>query len=407
MELQELISKIMQKSELSGEEVLHNIKMKQKEFQDLIDENAAAKLIAKELELGIPEEELVTEFNSIADIQFSKPSEASLVARIMNINSPKAFETERKKGRVCNIEIADGTGKGLLVLWDEDVRWMEKNSLERDDVLLIKNAQVKTYNPLELNSTLLTELIPFRPQEFANSKHYGPLPQQPARITNVKSIREGEIVDMFARVLQIAEMREFARENKVGKVLNLLISDGEGMQIPLVLWDYNADYANKWLKIGDAIKVENAIVKKAPAGLELQLNWASHLIAEPKVHNLRNEEELLRETLPSVKLLDLKTGNRGIVKATVSKIDKAEMRNGELYVQAELNDEINIPVIFSGRRALEILQLRNLPKLPIELLLKLKEEYIKGKRVTLVVSKEKDRTGTVAKYYCEHVMHFI
>ena len=77
-----------------------------------------------------------------------------------------------------------------------------------------------------------------------------------------------------------------------------------------------------------------------------------------------------------------------------------------LSVQAELRDEINVLVNFSGRQALEILQLRSIPALPLDLMLKLKEEYIKGKRVSLVARKEKDKTGRVAKFYCEHILHF-
>ena len=149
-----------------------------------------------------------------------------------------------------------------------------------------------------------------------------------------------------------------------------------------------------------AVKIENALVKKSMAGLELGLNWSSNLVVEPRAHNLRREEELLSESLPTVRILDLKAGQRGIVKATLSKIIKAEIveagskpaqkfkdfatgRNAgivasheaaqsggdpkNLSVQAELRDEINVLVNFSGRQALEILQLRSIPALPLDL----------------------------------------
>ncbi len=406
MELKDLIEKIMAKSELQEEEVLHNLAMKQKEFGDLIDEHAAAKLIAKELGIPIQEEEEKITYLKIEEIKQTKPPEVSTIARVINIFSPKNFETERKKGKVCNLEISDETSKATLVLWDEDVRWMERSSLERDDILLIRNAQVKTFNPLELHSTLLTEFEILKPQDFANSKFYRPLPQQPARLADSSSLKEGETIDLFARVVQLTEIKEFQKAKGIGKVLNILVSDNEGRQIPVVLWDYAAEYGSKNLNPNDAIKMENAQVKKGLTGLELHLNWPSHLIKEPKNHNLKKEEDLLKELLPTVRILDLKTGGKGIVKAVLSRIDKAEMKNGELFVQAEIHDEINVPVQFSGRRALEILQLRNLPKIPLELALKLKEEYLKGKRVSLVIAKEKDRTGRIAKYNCEHVLHF-
>jgi hypothetical protein len=406
MELKNLIEKIMEKSELGGDEVLHNIKMKQKEYQGLINDQAAARLIATELGISIPETEEAI-YLPLEQIQKQKISEANFIARVMNINAPKIFETEKKKGRVCNIEIADHTGRALIVLWDEDVYWLEKNLIERDDVLLVRFANVKTYNPLEFHSSLLTEMQSMKPQEFANSKYYLPLPSQPALIANASSFVEGEIIDLFGRITQIGDVREFQREKRAGKVLNLLITDSDGKSIPLALWDYYADYAIKHARIGNAIKIENAQVKKGPAGFEMLTSWASHIVIEPKSHSLKTEEEMLKESLPAIRLLDMKTGQRGIAKTIVGKINKAEIAGDTLRVEAELRDEINIHVLFTGRQALEILQMRNLPKLPIDLVLKLKEDYLKGKRLTLIVRKEKDRTGTHSKFYCEHVLNFI
>ncbi|MFH1750392.1 MAG: hypothetical protein ABH863_01810 [Candidatus Micrarchaeota archaeon] len=402
----ELLQQIMARADLSEEEVLHNLQVKKSEFQGLINDEAAARLIAKELGIFIEEEES-GEFFNLADVQLAKPSETNSIVRVMGIYSPKSFETERKKGKVCNLEIADNTAKATLVLWDEDVRWMEKNGLERGDVLVLRGAQVKSYNPLELHSSLLTEILQLKPPEFAGSKYSRPLPLQVSRLADVKSLKEGDAADLFGRVTQMSEIREFNREGRIGRVLNLAIADASGTPITVVLWGYHAEHANYGLKPGMAMKIEGGQVKKSPSGLELHLNWASNLIIEPKAHNLLKEEELLSNTLPTVRILDLKAGERGIVKAYLSKIDKVEMESGILHVQAQIRDEIGVPVHFHGRRALEILQLRNLPKVPLGLVLKLKEEYIKGKRVSLVARKEKDPTGKVAKYYCEHVMHFV
>lgn len=429
MELKFLIDRIMEKSELPEEEVRHNIILKKAEFQELIDDWAAARLIAKELGIAL-EEDNGEEFFALADVQLARPSEANAIVRVMNVYSPKNFKTERKEGKVCNIEVADNSARATLVLWDEDVRWMEKNSLERDDVLVLKGCQVKSYSPLELHSSLLTEILLVRTGEFLGSKYYRPLPQQPSKIAKGSDLREGETVDLFGRVSQIGELREFKREKGEGKVLNIALIDAAGANVPVVLWDYSAERASKQLQPGMAIKIENALVKKSMGGgLELNLNWASNLVLEPKAHNLRKEEELLSDTLPTVRLLDLKSGERGIVKAALSKIDRAELRPknaatargsigaampvcqenppSQLFVLAQIRDEINVPVQFVGRQALEILQLRSIPKIPLELVVKLKEEYIKGKRVSLVARKEKDRTGTVARFYCEHVMHFV
>ena len=422
----------MEKTLLPEEEVLHNIELKKAEFQGLIDSNSAARLIAKELGIALNEPD-DTQFLNLADIMLSKPIEANAIVRVMNVNSPKDFETAARKGKVCNVEIADNSGKALLVLWDEDVRWLERVGLERDDVLVIKSGQVKSYNPLEIHSSLTTEILQQKQMEFIGSIYYRPIAQIPSKLAKIKDLSDGQMVDIFGRILQISHLREFAKEKRMGKVLNLLIADGDGGQIPIVLWDYHAENGSRLLRPGIAIKAENALAKKTGGGLELHLNWASNLIISPKTHNLMEEDEMLKDTLPQVRLLDMKAGTRGIVKAYFGKISKVELRIGNpqsngrlsgnrpgelvghsgisdertLFVIADIRDEINVPVEFLGRQALEILQLRGVPAIPLDLAIKLKEEYIKDKRVSMVVRKEKDKTGKITKYICEHVLNFI
>ena len=173
----------MEKTLLPEEEVLHNIELKKAEFQGLIDSNSAARLIAKELGIALNEPD-DTQFLNLADIMLSKPIEANAIVRVMNVNSPKDFETAARKGKVCNVEIADNSGKALLVLWDEDVRWLERVGLERDDVLVIKSGQVKSYNPLEIHSSLTTEILQQKQMEFIGSIYYRPIAQIPSKLAN-------------------------------------------------------------------------------------------------------------------------------------------------------------------------------------------------------------------------------
>ncbi|MBI5224472.1 hypothetical protein HY989_01225 [Candidatus Micrarchaeota archaeon] len=407
MELLELIEIIGQKTLLSSEEVMHNIEMKQKEFSGLISLEAAGKIIANELGIVFPDESPETEYLTIGEIQQKKPiGEADIIARIFNINSPKDFETQTKRGRVCNIEIADTTGKGTLVLWDEDVWWLEKNSVERNDVIVVRSGQIKTYNPLELHSQILTEISIIKERDFPESKYFRKLPLKDTELGKLDGLKEGVPTDLYCRILQISNIREFSREGKIGKVLNIMVLDNSGKQIAVALWDGNAENAARNYKIGDAIKIENGVPKKTASGFEIQTSWNSHILHEPRTHDLKKQEEMLEGSIPKARLLDIKNGEKGLVNAFFGKIDDAQIQNGKISVFAQMRDEINVHVIFEGKEALEILQIRQMPKIPLDLVVKLKEEYLKGKNLKFVARKEKDKEGGKARYYCENILHF-
>ncbi|MEK6843188.1 MAG: hypothetical protein AABY04_01755 [Candidatus Micrarchaeota archaeon] len=407
MELLELIEIIGQKTLLSSEEVMHNIEMKQKEFQDLISKKAAGKIIASELGLVFPDESPETQYLTIGEIQQKKPRvETDIIARIFNINSPKDFETQTKRGRVCNIEIADTSGKGTLVLWDEDVWWLEKNSVERNDVIVVKSGLIKTYNPFELHSQILTEISIIKEKDFPDSKYFRKLPLKETAQGKLDGLKEGVPMDLFCRIIQISNIREFSREGKIGKVLNLMVLDNSRAQIAVALWDSAAENAARNYKIGDALKIENGVPKKTAQGFEIQTSWNSHVLHEPKTHDLKKQDEMLEGSIPRARLLDIKNGEKGLVNAFFGKIDSTEIVNGEIRVFGQMRDEISLHVIFEGKEALEILQLRQTPKIPLSLIVKLKEEYLKGKNLKFIARKEKDKEGGQSKYYCENILHF-
>lgn len=392
MEFERLLALATKKSGLTREEIRHNLHVKRREFQMLIPEEDALKMMLQELGVLVPEEEPPFVLSTLLDVAQHKLQEASLVARILQIYSPKNFDTGRKRGTVCNVEIADGTRKGTLVLWDEDVWLMERQGWERNDVLEMRRLQAKNFNPPELHSSLLTE---FRP-----ASGHDEFPKSPIADTPLSQLRDGAEVDAQGRVIEVGELRAFERNGKPGKVLNAKIIDGEGTQANLVLWDYYAESANRRLKIGDAVKLEAFQAKTSPA-LELQATWRSHLIVEPRRHTLETREKLLSKTAPEKTLGELQAGERGLVHATLERIVKAEVKGAEVSAEAELSDASGKKTVsFKGREALQLLGLKHPPTVDLQLVLTLKEEHLKARKISVILQKD----AKTAALQAEHVV---
>ncbi len=398
MELRELIAWACKKSGLSEAEVRHNAKLKRKEFQDLISEEDSLKIVLQELGAKVEEEEPALQWNSLATIVERKVAEANVVVRLLHLHAPKNFEKERRKGTVANVEVADATGKATLVLWDEDVWQTERNGWERNDVFELRRVQVKNYNPLELHSSMLSEFV--KTGERTN------IPKNEQPLVPFDKLENGKEVDAAGRVGEVGELKEFERNGRKGKVLNVKLLDDSGAFVRAVLWDYYAELANRKLKVGDALKLEGFAVKAvAPGDFELSSSWRSHLIIEPRKHALQTREAVLAKTAPPVQLADYKEGVRGFSTLQLQRIETASLADGSVKLTAWVADESGErPVVFEGRQALQLIGLKQPPTLELDLVLALKEQHLKGRKLTAILNRPK---STRLPLKAEHVVKIL
>jgi replication factor A1 len=399
MDFGEMVLLASQKSRLSEEEVRHNIEVKKKEFSGLIDDDSAARLVLKDLGVSVPSELPEPVFSPIAEITGNKIAEPNAVVRVMQVNSPKAFESDGRQGRVCNIEVADASGKATLVFWEEDVRWMERRALERNDALELIGLSVKNFNPLELHSGMLTEIILHKQGRGLPGATLAGLPESAVPLASVPTLHEGDVADMYLRATAVSELREFERAGRKGRVLNVLSEDSEGRRLNVVLWDYYAEAAAKMLKLGEAFKLEGFAVRKGQQGLELQNTWQSHAVFEPTGSPLGRKSP----AEPAMQIADLKSKGRGIVSAQVKRVISASAENNVVSADAELSDSSgSVVVSFLGKPALALLQLRHAPKFDIRTAVSLKEEHLKGSKMRLIIQKRS--RANVVKYVAEEVL---
>jgi len=86
----------------------------------------------------------------------------------------------------------------------------------------------------------------------------------------VKNVLSGmRNVEITAKVVKLYEVREFARENRKGKVGNFLIGDETGV-IRVVAWNDKADLLSK-LKEGDVVKILSGYSRENQGKPEIHL----------------------------------------------------------------------------------------------------------------------------------------
>ena len=115
--IEQLIKKISSLSEFSEADIKTKIMEKQTELSGLISDEGAAYIVAKELGVQLlREQEKINIENIIPGMQ-----NVDFNGRIVNISGIREFSTEKAKGRVMNITLADATGSIKMSVWNDEI----------------------------------------------------------------------------------------------------------------------------------------------------------------------------------------------------------------------------------------------------------------------------------------------
>jgi hypothetical protein len=213
--LEEIISRISSQTGADKNEILLRVKEKQRELSNLISEEGAAYIVAKEsgIEL-IKKKEYELKIGSIMGGMRS----VSLTARVLKIEETRAFKTDRAEGKVCSIRLGDETGIIRLTLWNDQIGKAEE--LKRDSLVKITNAFAKdNFGKAELSLGKLGKLEKVQDsaaiiyadeieQKFvseqgsaSSQKHYDEI--------GISGLREGSNARIRACIAQVFESSPF------------------------------------------------------------------------------------------------------------------------------------------------------------------------------------------------------
>lgn len=327
---------------------------------------------------------------------------------------------------MCNVLVKDATGEATLVLWGGDVALVEKGEVERNDVLEVRGAFVKSTNPLELHSSLLTKT------RVAEGE-FPQLPRNEKTALGISALAPGIAdADFYGRVLRIGQAQEFVRIAKTGLqekgvLCDATLSDGRA-SIRCVAWDENARVLERAVP-GDAVKIESAYVKKnARTGeAEAQVGWQGRVVLSPKSHALADAQSIWQALYAKKFLNELAEGEQALVTAKVIELRSASVvsKCGDcgqktdavpcpacggqrlrslLVVRTRLDDGFaNIACTFFDREALALLGLKKLDVAP-ETALELKRDYLLATEISVVLQPRKSEYSGELEATVKHVV---
>ncbi len=138
MELEELKNKIVNETDLSKEDVEKKIEEKVLELSNLVSEEGAAYIIAKEEGLDLLEKKDRT--LKIKNI-IPRMKSMEIVGKILDISELNEFERKDKKGKVQSINIGDETGKIRVVFWNDKTDLLK--DFKEGETVRVKNGFTK------------------------------------------------------------------------------------------------------------------------------------------------------------------------------------------------------------------------------------------------------------------------
>ena len=121
---------------VSREDFEARVHRKAAEWGDLLDEDAAARLVLDDLGRG------AVNFHTVRELR--EGMEVTLRVRVDAVGPAREFSRQDgSPGRVVNLDVSDETGRCRLTLWDADVALVEKGRVRVGSTLRLLDCFVK------------------------------------------------------------------------------------------------------------------------------------------------------------------------------------------------------------------------------------------------------------------------
>ncbi len=196
--LSEMIEKIVAETGLEPHDIMQKIEEKKTEMSNLISEEGAAYMIAKELGVNIAR---TAERLNISSI-LPGMQNVDIIGKITKILPLREFSSERSSGKVMNFFLADSTGSVRVSLWNDEI---DKLVFQEGDTIRMRGfAKADNMGTAELRLGRFGSLI--LSEEKIDEVSAIKLSAERALITQFK---EGMFCEIRACVLQVFESNLF------------------------------------------------------------------------------------------------------------------------------------------------------------------------------------------------------
>ncbi len=302
---EEGVQKISEASGKSIAEIRKLVEEKKQKFSGLLSDSGAAFMVAKDLGIEIGNDSLKK--LTVSQLKNGMQN-VDLLVRVMQVFAPKGFEKNGKKGKLCNLVVADSTGETRLTVWHDDVKKIQEAGVKRGTAILLHNCYVKEFNSKPQLNLSYKGSFETSPKEAA----FSDLPKAQTKTVKVSDLKkEMNDVNLEARVIRLFPINFFDKQGKKGQVMNFIIGDETGT-VKATAWNDVAETA-KNLEENDLVSMEGAYTKPGLKGIELHLGWQARIATKPGKETIPKAEELLKKNAERKKIAEAKAGDKNIL----------------------------------------------------------------------------------------------
>ncbi|HXZ97730.1 MAG TPA: OB-fold nucleic acid binding domain-containing protein, partial [Candidatus Acidoferrum sp.] len=272
--MEELIEKILaQRKDSTREQVQSLIEEKKRDFDGLLSDQGAARLVAEEL--LVETEPTTIPSMKIRDLVVGL-NDVTLNGKVVSVEQSKDFVRQNgSSGRVVTIILEDDTGRLRCTIWENKVDEITKHGDIAGKLITIRHGYTRAglTGELELNAGERSEIT-------VTGKTDTP---SPAPITTIGEIREPALeLNLLGIIHSQPRIYEFSRNEQKGTVLRTTLADSTG-SIPLVAWNERAEELRN-AKKSDILRIQGGRLRRDNFGrLEVHLDNMAKvaLLGEP------------------------------------------------------------------------------------------------------------------------------
>ncbi|MFW9928314.1 MAG: OB-fold nucleic acid binding domain-containing protein [Candidatus Thorarchaeota archaeon] len=259
-DIESIIQEICQKANKDRFEVRKLIEDKQVKFRHQISEMAAAKILAKELNVELTQIKKKT--LEINDLHHTPPGtqDISLKGIVSRIYAPIEFQKSQGTGRLLQIVVSDKSGTIKLSLWDNMVNFAQNLNIERGNIIQVFKGVLRMGKTGE-REVHLNDLSSIQIVTEPNIKdQYPDIEENIFAPTNIGQDLNNKEIDIKGIINFIGEERSFTRPSQnEGRLISFSLSDSE-KSIRGVAWNDKVSDINNF-ELGDEILIEGATIK--------------------------------------------------------------------------------------------------------------------------------------------------
>jgi len=266
VDLGQIVQRILlARRDLTREEVLKLIYEKKRSAEDYLLDEVAARIVASELGVEIPQaEESFKSEISIGDL-VSGLNDVTLTARVIFVYPIQTFsKPDLTEGKVARLLLADKSGTLNLVLWNDKLSIIEAGKVKQGQIVRVSHGYVREGwdGKLELHVGQRGN-VEVSPVDAVES-NYPLLDQFIDKIGNLtQKSKRASVLGVVCEVYPASEFKK--KDESKGKVRRLRLRDETG-EVSVVFWNEKVDELGE-VKQNDQMRIMNARVKRQPDGL--------------------------------------------------------------------------------------------------------------------------------------------